>query len=353
MGLGLSGLGLSGCAPDPLDPQREALAAYARGVDALEGGDAPAAVVQFGEALQLDPTPELHLWRARALAAAGDLDGAVAGADAALEMRPDSALARYNRGCWRLRQGLTELAWGDIQAALASGQLDPLAVAQDPDLDPLRADPRFADRVPAAALPAVLSVDAGPRFLRDDWVLRVEAVHAPDQPLELEGLLPVPAPPLSPRRMVQTRTRQGGLARSAVELNLRVEGAFEGQIGPFTARAGALSKSLEAQPVELLAPEGHLAPALPPLAFALRTPEAIFARVAPDTAAREEGWLLVRGLPGDTLSWLGQPEVVFTAELREGPAPVWLGWAAWSEAPLGATLRRGAQEVLNLPPEPP
>lgn len=217
---------------------------------------------------------ELHLWRARALAQQGDLDGAAAAAGQALALRPGWPLALYNRGCWRARQGLLELAWADLEPALRSGELDPLAVAADPDLDPLRLDARWAGRVPAAELPAELALDPGPRFLHDDLRLIVVAPVGPGQQLELHAEGPVGLP-LSLRRVVEVEEPAGAGRQHRLEFSLRVEGAAEGVLGPLTARVGALTRTLPPAPLQLLAPEGHRPRALPPLE--LPVPSAWFA----------------------------------------------------------------------------
>lgn len=327
--------------------EQRALAAYTRGQEALEAGQGAAAAQAFAEASQHDPrSAELHLWRARALAQQGDLDGAAAAAGQALALRPGWPLALYNRGCWRARQGLLELAWADLEPALRSGELDPLAVAADPDLDPLRLDARWAGRVPAAELPAELALDPGPRFLHDDLRLIVVAPVGPGQQLELHAEGPVGLP-LSLRRVVEVEEPAGAGRQHRLEFSLRVEGAAEGVLGPLTARVGALTRTLPPAPLQLLAPEGHRPRALPPLE--LPVPSAWFAGVPASAGAPQGAWLLVRGLPGDTLTWARPPAVLALVEHRVGAVPDWIGWAAWDPDPLRATLQRGAVVVWEGP----
>ena len=157
-----------------LDPFPQALAAYDEGVALLDAGQTRGAVEAFERALAADPRgAELWLWKGRALASAGDLEGAIGAATEALALRPGWGLALYNRACWRSRAGSLEAAVRDLGQALETGEVGRLQAAADADLDPLRASPETRDRVPARALPALLSGEPESVFIGSDWTLNL------------------------------------------------------------------------------------------------------------------------------------------------------------------------------------
>ena len=62
-------------------------------------------------------------------------------------LRPEDPVARYNLACsYALLRRLDE-AFESLDAAVDLGYRDPAHLSEDPDLDPLRSDPRFTEIV--------------------------------------------------------------------------------------------------------------------------------------------------------------------------------------------------------------
>ena len=169
---------------------------------------------------------------------------------------------------------------------------------------------------------------------------------APQGVVQLQGLEGLP---LSLRRVVETLERAGDTQRQTVEFDLKVEGAAQGALGPTLLRAGSLERRVDAMPFTLLAPEGHQPALLPPLGEQLRVPSTQFSGLPERGGARQGDWLLVRGLPGDQVRWLGEPTRVYSVEVREGNNPSWVGWGAWGSS-LGAVLLRQGAELWRIDP---
>lgn len=92
-------------------------------------------------ALDMLAAAQLMLGRPRAALVAADL---------ALAADPDYAIARYNRACARARLGDVDGALADLAALAASAPGVVAGAAGDPDVAPLRGDPRFGAIVAAA-----------------------------------------------------------------------------------------------------------------------------------------------------------------------------------------------------------
>ena len=333
----------SGC--EPPHPGAVALKEYDQGVARLEAGDALAAAAAFEAALAADPrSGELHLWLGRARAASGDLPGAIEAATRSLEIKKIWAPAHYNRACWRARAGDLELAAADLAVALDAGELDLLAVASDTDLDPLRADPRYRDRVPARALPASLEALAEPVFLGAEWSVTLSASVRPDEDLRVsfDGALP---PEMVPARVIEDSREEGALESRSVQFTFRVAGA--GGLGPWRAESGGLRATLAPAAYEFLAPEGHAPPTGGALAL-LDAPSLAFAGLEGVGAARDGERVLIRAEPGDRIR--AQPAArSLKVERRVRGQPVWVGRvvAAPAGATVEVTITRAGQPIFE------
>jgi len=341
--LGLGGVGCSGDPPAPTEPLRVSLDAWDAGVALLEAGRPEEAAASFRVSLAANPAAaEVQLWLGRALADAGDLPGAIAAATAALELRGQWSIAHYNRACWRARAGELELAAADLRVALEDATLDRLAIAADMDLDPLRADPRFRDEVPARALPAAGDAVSDPVFLGSEWRLRFAAQVRPEDTLTVTG----PETPALLRwvKTVEDREYRGDQEARTLEIVFRVEGAGAGSLGPYTLSAGGLSADVGPFVYEFLAPDGHTLPELAASPDPLRTPEVLLGGLDAAGAAREGDEVHIRAEPGDRVEWTPSVPAVQLVRRRSGQ-PQWIGRLLISPEPVTVTITRGGVEV--------
>jgi tetratricopeptide (TPR) repeat protein len=98
----------------------EARARIRQGNARLDAGDLEAALVDFTEAIRLDPrSAQAYNNRGLTHYRRGDLDGAAADYTAALRIDPAMAEAYYNRGVVRLRQNAPDAAIADFGNAVA------------------------------------------------------------------------------------------------------------------------------------------------------------------------------------------------------------------------------------------
>jgi TolB-like protein/Tfp pilus assembly protein PilF len=96
------------------------------------------------EHLTLHPDDARALYMgANGLAGLGQRDEALAWARRAIAIDPDEPMVLYNIGCIYSRAGLPDEALDCLERAVANGLAQREWLAQDTDLDPLRADPRF------------------------------------------------------------------------------------------------------------------------------------------------------------------------------------------------------------------
>ncbi len=105
-----------------------------------------------------DSVPILTNW-ALAASRAGRHGEALAAIASAKERAPDDPLVRYNAACVRAAAGDVDGALEDLSEAILDGFRNREALASDPDLAPLRADPRFSPLV-AEFLPGDARDDA-------------------------------------------------------------------------------------------------------------------------------------------------------------------------------------------------
>lgn len=326
---------------DPqLDPLREALAAYDAGRASLEAGRPDDAITSLTTATELDPrSAELWLWLGKAHADAGDHLSAIRSADKALGLAPDMLEARYDRACWRAQFGDLEGAAQDLSLAAQDARLDPFFVAMDPDLDPLRNDASYGHVVAKPVLPVRVEAPTEPAFLGSEVTVAVGVLHPVDQVAEFA--MPVPAGPLSLRKVVEDHVVEGPMQRTELRLTWVATGAGTASVGPWTISAGVFKGIGDTASFELLAPEGHEAQAGD---ASLRVPSALLV----DEVTRDGDRVTAWGEPGDQLTWAATQ--VVTLELRERGQPVQVGWTGTLAAGETVTLTRGRQELWSRTP---
>lgn len=137
-----------GVAPADLELRRRftRLAARLRGWAQVAEGLAPLEASPEADAIDLGL---LGLARLQT----GDAAAAIAPLERAVELGGEAG-TRYNLACAYAREGRAEPAFAALAAAVAAGFADGQAMAADPDLEPLRGDPRFAELVARAAAQA-------------------------------------------------------------------------------------------------------------------------------------------------------------------------------------------------------
>jgi hypothetical protein len=353
--LGLAIVLLGGCTweqPDPdLITRRRALDAWEEGKAALELGRAGAARAHFEAALEARPgDPLLEAWRARAEAATGDLDTAIATLDVVLRKRPAFAEARYNRAAYLARAGRLDEAGPELERALAAGGFEARAVLDDPDFQPHLDHPALSF-LPAAPVEVALKGPGGSTFLNSEAEVRLEVVGRDLADLQVEAP-PVRGPFRLGRVDVHRTLAEVGDDQVVVTWGLLATGAGEARVGPVTVRAGARSAQADSVVVQALAPPDHATPE--PRPFRLSTPGQMAASApgAGPAAWRHGTSLRVRqpvdvkmqvdGLPDDPVRW----------QRFDGRTLAYTLWT-WDPAPTGATVRLSRQgRVLREGPVP-
>jgi tetratricopeptide (TPR) repeat protein len=96
------------------------------------------------EHLRLDPDDARALYMgANGLVALGEVERGLAWADRALAIDPDEAMLLYNIACIKSLAGAREQALDCLERSLRAGLVLRDWLLHDPDLDPLRGEPRF------------------------------------------------------------------------------------------------------------------------------------------------------------------------------------------------------------------
>ncbi len=331
------------CTPD--HPIKTALEHFSEGKSALEAGDAASASAAFEAALAVHhDAAELELWLGRALAAQGDLQGAIEAATRALDVRGEWHIAHYNRACWRARAGELELAAADLSVALG-GDLDLLVIAADPDLDALRADPRFRDLVPRRALPATVEAPEDAWFVGSEWTLTFEALEPEGRVVSVQATEPFSAP-VAHRRTVEDLVRHEGRQARRLLIEFRVLDAGEGTSGPWTLSAGDLEATVGPVDWRFLAPPDHVAAPVHLVGDPFAVPSQLFAGLEGASARRDGELVLLRAEPGDVIAVDGELPAV-SYEVRDAGEPRWIGVAVASTTPVSGAVRRAGQEILT------
>ncbi len=183
-------VGCGSAEPDPLSRLGTALEAWdrAQASDSLQ-------LEALSEARAADP---VSIAAARALARAeldaGNVDAALATLDAVVPPQPSELHAHllWDRAALRSRAGRIDDAAADIRRCLILG-IDARALAIDPDLASVRADPDFGQLLPTVEIRARESASSSEVLLGETWQRTIELSAPPGSP-RIES---VGAPPAS------------------------------------------------------------------------------------------------------------------------------------------------------------
>jgi hypothetical protein len=308
---------------DPeLGRRKASLDAWERGVALLDGGDATAARAAFQESRKSRPSDALLLaWEARAAAAEGDLDAAIALLDEALAADPGFAEARYNRAAYHARNDDPEKAAEDLADALMAGvdQL-PRDVREDPDFAPWLGHPAFADVLPQEPLAVAVEVPEGSVFRGSEFTVRLRIAGAGGDTI---GVTPEVAsgPATLVEAIEETLQSTEGPFRD-LTWRFRATGAGTIQLGPFHVYAGTRTVIAQGVTVEAKAPPGRETPEGPGL-LQFATPREMIANLqAPAARWSDAQGLVVVASPGDLVTITPPPaDEAVRYEIRDQGAP--------------------------------
>lgn len=280
-----------------LDEVGRAVAAWEAGRVQLDGGDAAGALRHFDEAVALRPDDALLVaWSARAAAATGDLDDALARLDRAIAQAPAAGVFRWQRAAYRARAGQPVEAAADLRDALTAGAVTPRQALRDPDLAGVVEHPAF-DFLPAAPFEASLGVPEGTAFLGSEVEVVLRVVGAEAGPIRVVGHATGPAALV--RVLEEDEVGFDGDRVRTLRWILRVEGAGEVHVGPITARQGAWTASVPIGRVATAAPEDRVAA---PAMIVLEAPSAVLDGRTPPSLWREGERAWVALVPGGRVS---------------------------------------------------
>lgn len=285
-------LGLLACSsPDPeLVAQREAIAAWKQGVAALEQGSPDEARRHFVAAREHRPKDGLLLaWEAKALADAGDLEGAIASVRQGLEWQPAMAEARYDLACWLARSGALEEAAVELRRALDQEARPVREAAADPDFAPHLDHPAFAF-LPRAPLEGDLSVPDGAVFWGSQATVSLTVGGSASA--RVRGDLSGPVDLVS---AVADRHGEGTDGTLELVWTLVVRGAGPVAIGPLQVTDGDRTVVVPEQRFEAVAPPDK--PVVEARVLPLATPEGLAEGLELPGAASDRGALRIRSTP--------------------------------------------------------
>lgn len=333
-------------APERMQGLQEALELWRSSEEYREQGQLEASWGALEKALLADAqSPELWLSAGHALAELGRLEEAIQHAGKAIALRPNWHAAHYDRACWFSRMGALERGVEDLVFALGAGGIDLLTAAADKDLDPIRADGRFAGLLPEKALPADLSADDQAYFLGSEWGIELRFLNRPNEPVSVDYLGDSMVPVVH-TRTVEDIVPQDGVNAHAVRFVFRVTGPGEGSVGPWRIAASGLEQSMVPVDFVFRAPPGHVGAqpvVLAPTTFAV--PSTLFGSLSVHEPLRQGTQVLVKTRAGERVEWAATD--VIQHELRHQGQTEWLGWQGI--LPENGSLRvfRGRTEILN------
>lgn len=323
---GLGGCGWSAPADPALTTLGQAVTLAGQGEAALAAGDAATARARFDAARALRPEDALlGAWAARAAAAQGDLDGALALLDTTLAQAPAFGEARLQRACYRARAGRLDDAAADLHVALDAGVLTPRQALRDPDLAAVANAPAFAF-LPDAPFSAVLTAPDALAFWGTEVQIRVDVVGAGPEPVTI-GSAGAGGPVTLVRVVEDDAVGADGDTIRTVAWTYRVDGAGSVAVGPVQVGQGRWSATTAATSFETAAPPDR--PPAPTVALDRRTPSSVLGDRVPPAVWRAADVVWVAAPPGGRVQV--EPGVVLP--------PVW-------------PLRHGGEPVADLLPLP-
>ncbi len=292
---------LAACARTQEDPSleavRSAVQAWERGVAALEAGRPVDAQAAFAEALAHRDDPLLRAWQAKALADAGDLDGAIARVDAALADAPTLGEARYNKAAWLARRGAEpEVVAVELRRALRDGARPAREVLADPDFRAYLGHDALAF-LPTQVLSIAVESPESTVFWGSEFTLRFRIAGAGADPVAVtaeRGAGPAILLGVIDDAMPSTE----GTFRD-LSYTYRVLGAGEVTLGPFHAWAGDRRAAVGAITIPTAAPPGKAPTTELPELLDLRTPKEVVGRSAIPSIRVLDGDLVIAHQPGD------------------------------------------------------
>lgn len=305
------------------------LAAWDRGREKLDAGDAAGALAAFREADEIRPSPLLLAWEARAAAATGDTEGAVATLDRVLAAEPRFAEARYNRAAYLARLGRADAAAEDLKVALEDGAARSLSVLEDPDFQGLLDHPSFSF-LPQDALSLGVEPPPPTAFWGAEISLRLRLLGIVQPPVTIAATRATG--PIELVTVIEdTVDTSQGLGLDLV-WTWRVVGAGDVEIGPLTVTAGRYVASADPVTVVASAPPGKELPPLDPIA--LLTPSQWLAQVPAASAKVLDGRLVVHAGASDrvTTNPALPPPVRYERRERGIPTDTALRWGAGAVA---------------------
>lgn len=367
---------LAACSGDS-SPAARALDRWEAGREALEEGSPHQALRHFERARELDPeSPALAGWTARALAATGALEEAVAVLDEAVRLGNAPPELVYNRAAYRSRLGREQAALDDLALVLPGRPTWYEQALADPDFQALVAAGRLESFAPASQVEATVQGSVESLLLGDSLDLELDVRASSPVRLDLSWEGGSDAGSWALLRIVDDRSASpGGAAspsspragpstpavRRTVVFTIRALSAGEGELGPWRLEArnphreDRAGVAIDLDPVSwrVLAPSGGRPPEGEPvpLSEAFWLPREPLLALDVPAATPRDGWLLVRHEPGDRVEvseeavW-GPP---VRLQVREAGETVAHGVAwRWRSAAAGAQIRVRRNGRLRL-----
>jgi hypothetical protein len=340
----------------PRDPEGEALEAsldaWEGGMAALEDGRPADARTSFESARRSRPDdPLLFAWEAHAAARAGDLDGAIALLDRALEQDPGFVEARYNRAAYLARAGRPEDAAVELERAFAGGLArTPLQVVDDPDFARWRDHAAFAEMLPADTLAVAVEGPKGTVFRDHEFELRMRVLGAGTDPVGVSAERA--SGPVTLVQAIEDEVPSNEGPHRDVVWRLRATGAGTVQLGPFLVVAGSRTVRADAWTGVVGAPPDRTEADPAPLPW-FTTPRELADRMQIGSARRTPDGVVVKAAPGERCEITPAPASgPYRYELRASNDLVWFAclWPGAAEGSRVWLVRGGGKVEIPVAP---
>jgi|GEM_PF-4053081 len=340
---------IGGCGQS--DPTAQALEVWEQGRVAVEAEDWAAALTHFEAALQSDPdSPALLGWKAHVQARSGDVAGATITLDAALQHAPRDAVLHYNRAAYlsRLEQ------FGDAHQSLL------VAFSLAPELRGRAADDRdfvaLSDRVPqlfrSTELMGTAMGEAGSVLIGEPYELSLTAEVPAGESLEV-AYAGEAVPPFRLERVIETVRKRGDKDEVAIRWSLVPLKTGEGDLGPWTLRAGSQGAMALSVPFQVVAAGTARAVGEPlPASMLAPQPSRLLgaAKGHGVSTALVEGWVVVAhpdGMDVQALAGLRPDSVRLESRVSERIIRVGTAWR-WLDDAVQARVRLDGQTEVSV-----